>query len=738
MSRLWELGCGRLVLPKPFMTFNLSLALRLAVQSLCHHGLVAIATIMGVALGMTVVSAILIVDTNTAHTRAQLTSETRRNPNARLPRADAGRQQAVSRLDIDRISFIRRAKRKPRSTSVIPTQKGRVQKAISANQLPSPRGAEDYQAMRLAVRLASLLAFTVGALIVFYTMRYSVSSRSRAFSLLLCLGEYRSNVGLSLLVEAVILGVAGAVVGLFLSWPTARTLLAMGISTTGQAPLSSFAIPWRELVMMGAISVTVTLLGVAGPMRSLYQMQVIDVLQPRSIANNATAPHRAARGFLWVLPPLLAATYLMVRPFLLSWLSVVHFFLVEGVVVISLAILTLWWASPLLHLTLRVFETLLKVLFPLEVLLTGRRMRLTSQRIVFAIVGVTLVFSLLTCLHNITRSLKHEIQRWASKALYPYTFYQQHTPAPKETSALQKRLRQQGIYFFRLSTKAPGAFPLRLIRADDVNPYREAQGRPRLRPGSLIVSKALAARFGLLPSDVVEIWSRGTAHRFDIIDIADDVGFVAENAPYVDLKSYALFSDGNPLFANNLETTLDRYAAIRPMDGQRRPRYGHRDQRTKLLPYYRFVKSGRSLGFWQKREIDRDFLIFDFVMLMTLILAGIGVANTLLIQVYARHREFSVLRTIGISRWQVVKLLLIEGMIIGLISAFLALCLGNALGMISVSFLDHFTLFEYRFIFSVKASLGLSLIAIGSCCCAAIYPAVAAIHISSAESLHYE
>ena len=720
------------------MTFNLPLALHLAIQNLRHHGLVTIATIIGVALGMTVVSAILIVDANTAHTRAQLASATRRDQNSRLSPINMGRQQAVSRLDIDRISFIRRAKRNPRSVSVVPTQKDRVQQAIAANQSPSSRGAEDYQAMRLAVRLASLLAFTVGALIVFYTMRYAVSSRSRAFSLLLCLGEYRSNVGLSLLVEAAILGAAGAVVGMLLAWPTSRTLLAMDISTTGQTPLSGFAIPWRELGMMGAISVTLTFLGVAGPLRGLFQMQVIDVLQPHSIAHDAATPREAAQGFLWALPPLLAAAYLMTRPFLLSWLSVVHFFLIEGVVVISLAILTLWWASPLLHMTIRLFEILLKALFPLEVLLTGRRMRFTSQQIVFAIVGVTLVFSLLTCLHNITRSLKHEIQHWASKALYPYTFYQQHTPAPKKTEVLQKRWRQQGIYFFRLSTKAPGVFPLRLIRADDVNPYREAQGRPRLRPGSVIVSKALAARFGLHPSDVVEIWSRGTAHRFNIIEIADDVGFVAENAPYVDLKSYALFSDGNPLFTNNLETTLGQYGATRPIDGQQHPQYGQKDQRTKLLPYYHFIKSGRSLGFWQKREIDRDFLIFDFVMLMTLILAGIGVANTLLIQVYARHRELSVLRTIGISRWQVMKLLLIEGIILGLISAFLALCLGNALGLISVAFLDRFTLFEYQFIFSIKASLWLSLTAIGACCCAAIYPAIAAVRVSSAKSLHYE
>ena len=125
-------------------------------------------------------------------------------------------------------------------------------------------------------------------------------------------------------------------------------------------------------------------------------------------------------------------------------------------------------------------------------------------------------------------------------------------------------------------------------------------------------------------------------------------------------------------------------------------------------------------------------------MLMTLGLAGIGVANTLLMQVQARHREFSVLRTVGLSRWQIAKLLVLEGSIIGLISAVLSLILGHALGAISVTFLDRFTLFDYEFVFAVKGSVAIACLAVVACCCAALYPAVVAARTSSAESLHYE
>lgn len=123
---------------------------------------------------------------------------------------------------------------------------------------------------------------------------------------------------------------------------------------------------------------------------------------------------------------------------------------------------------------------------------------------------------------------------------------------------------------------------------------------------------------------------------------------------------------------------------------------------------------------------------------MTVLLATIGVTNTMLIQVHAREREFAVLRTLGISRAQIVRLLLVEGAVIGTVSALLALVLGHTVGAVSVAFLDRFTLFEYTLVLSSSASLAISGLALLACTLAALYPALVANRVSSAESLHYE
>jgi putative ABC transport system permease protein len=713
---------------------TLRLAGLLAFRSLRHHRMVAIASILGVSIGMLVVSAVLIVDHNTRTIvgAADTTGATLRKSSAEDAMASgAGLRLPKSRIAplVTRITFERAGQRAEQgsASALVPTQEGKGDAGAA--------GADDYAAMRLAVRLASLLSFLVGAIIVYYTMRFSVAARAREFCLLLCLGESRAGVASSLAIEATVLGAVGTALGLLVAVPAGLLLLRLGVSTTGQAPAGTTWLPWGELIAMGAISVTIALMGVIGPIRVLYRMEIAQVLQPRFLLEDLPKGTKTLLGLSWLLPPILAAAYLLSRPFLISWLSVVHFFLFEAAVVVVLAALTLWCVTPLLRGVIGLFELLIKPFLPLESLLTGRRMRLGSRQVAFAVTGIVLVFGMLTALHDITRALKDEIVQWANTAMVPYMFYER-TSMPFDDRGYKKLVADNGLIFVRMSAKLPGTLPIRIIHAEDVNPQRRSTGRPLLVPGTVIVSKTLAARYGLNPGDILTLGNRDGDHRFDIIEITDDTGYYAEDGRYVDMKSYMVFSNGNALFKDNLERTLGNYGAARFADGSLplwRPL-----PHDALYPYYLRKNFGLLRGHWQKTEIDRDFRIFDFILSMTVLLAAIGVANTLLIQVHARGRDFSVLRMIGMDRWQITKMLLAEGLIIGFVSALLAGIVGNALGAVSVSFLDHFTLFEYQFRLSKMDTVLFSGLCVLVCCLAAIYPAIVATRMSSAESLHYE
>jgi putative ABC transport system permease protein len=705
---------------------SFSLALFLAWRSLRHHRMVTLATILGVAIGMTVVGAILIVDRNSVETPIPAGAA------ANFPSA-AGDAPAKRIL---RVSFERAndARSFYSSAPSFPTQEGRLHSGLTLEAPHPRRGEEDYQAMRLAVRLASLLAFAMGAVIVFYTMRFSVASRSRELSLLLCLGEERRNVALSLLLEAALQGLAGTLTGLSIAFPAAFALIDAGISTTGRMPIGNFILPLAELVGMTFLSVVICLMGAAGPARALYGMRIVEVLQPRFLSPGIDEGNLRVSGFGWLLPPLMAAAYLALRPFLKSWLSVVQFFMLEVLFAGVLALAVLWWMTPVLRAVIRLAEWSLRPFLPLHTLLVGRRMRLTSRKLVFTVAGVTLVFSLLIALHDITRALKYEIQSWSREALMPYAFLERNARHERDSEGFRKSAESRDVYIFRMSQKVTGELPFRLVAAADVNPYLESRGRPSLGPGRVLVSRTLAARFALSPADRLVIHTQERDHRFVITEVSDDLGFFADTGQYVDLKSYFLFSDGNPLFAGALEQTIGDFAAARKRGGGR---FTPADIAALRSGYYS-AKDGWTVYAGQRREIDRDFVIFDFILMMTLLLATIGVGNGILIQVLARGREFSVLRTVGISPAQTTGLLMVEGAIIGIVSALLALLLGHTIGALSVSFLDRFTLFDYQFIFSPRSGVLFFLFAVATCCLAAVYPAVVANRISSAESLHYE
>jgi putative ABC transport system permease protein len=708
---------------------NFSLALFLARRRLRHHRMVTLATVLGVAIGMTVVGAILIVDRNSVETPIPA-GPTAIFPN--LPSAgDDSLAQRILRVSFERVNNARVFQP---SASSFPTQEGKLRSGLMSEAPLPRRGEEDYQTMRLAVRLASLLAFAMGAVIVFYTMRFSVASRSRELSLLLCLGEERRNVALSLLLEATLQGLAGTLTGLLLAFPIAFALIDAGISTTGRMPANDLILPFVELAGMTLLSVVICLLGAAGPMRALYGMRIVDVLQPRFLSPGIDEGNLRVAGFGWLLPPLMAAAYLAVRPFLKTWLSVAQFFMLEVLFTGVLALAVLWWMTPLLRGIIRLAEWSLRLLLPLHILLVGRRMRLTNRKLVFTVAGVTLVFSLLIALHDVTRALKYEIQRWSQEALMPYVFLERNPRHERDLDGLRKSAESRDLYLFRMSQKVTGELPFRLVAAADVNPYLESKGRPSLGPGRVLVSRTLAARFGLSPADRLVIHTQEQDHRFVITEVSDNLGFFAGTGQYVDLKSYFLFSDGNPLFAGALEQTIGDFAAARKRGAGR---LTPADIAALRSSYYS-ANDGWTVYAGQRREIDRDFLIFDFILIMTLLLATIGVGNGILIQVLAREREFSVLRTLGISRSQTVGLLLVEGAIIGIVSALLALVLGHTVGAISVSFLDRFTLFDYQFVFSPRSGVLFFLFAVATCCLAAVYPAVVANRISSAESLHYE
>ena len=72
--------------------------------------------------------------------------------------------------------------------------------------------------------------------------------------------------------------------------------------------------------------------------------------------------------------------------------------------------------------------------------------------------------------------------------------------------------------------------------------------------------------------------------------------------------------------------------------------------------------------------------VMFLVLVMTLVVAGFGIANVLTMVVYEKYRDIGVLRAIGASRGMVMKIFIIQGFIVGVAGVILGLLGGVAVG----------------------------------------------------------
>ena len=138
------------------------------------------------------------------------------------------------------------------------------------------------------------------------------------------------------------------------------------------------------------------------------------------------------------------------------------------------------------------------------------------------------------------------------------------------------------------------------------------------------------------------------------------------------------------------------------------------------------------------REANSDFLVFDLMLALTSVLAGVGIASHLLLSVRARRREIALYRVLGMTTGQVRRLVLLEGAFIGLLGGCLASLLGVPLGYTALGALRAVSGLDVAFDLPPSYVLLTILGAVGIATGASIHPASRAARASAAESVHHE
>jgi putative ABC transport system permease protein len=145
----------------------------------------------------------------------------------------------------------------------------------------------------------------------------------------------------------------------------------------------------------------------------------------------------------------------------------------------------------------------------------------------------------------------------------------------------------------------------------------------------------------------------------------------------------------------------------------------------------------------EREEIDGAFaIIVALLMIMTIVLAtvgGLGLMGTMSLNVIERTREIGVMRAFGASSKAVFRIVVVEGLLIGMMSWILAIGFSVPISMllareIGLSFMDY----PIAASFSVSGILIWAVLVIVISIVASLFPALRAVRLTVTQVLAYE
>jgi putative ABC transport system permease protein len=83
----------------------------------------------------------------------------------------------------------------------------------------------------------------------------------------------------------------------------------------------------------------------------------------------------------------------------------------------------------------------------------------------------------------------------------------------------------------------------------------------------------------------------------------------------------------------------------------------------------------------QKGQVDQLLLLINAMLVLSVLIAALGIVNTLAMSVIERTREIGLLRAVGLGRAQLRRMVRLEAVIISIYGAVLGLVLGTLFGV---------------------------------------------------------
>jgi putative ABC transport system permease protein len=138
------------------------------------------------------------------------------------------------------------------------------------------------------------------------------------------------------------------------------------------------------------------------------------------------------------------------------------------------------------------------------------------------------------------------------------------------------------------------------------------------------------------------------------------------------------------------------------------------------------------------QDVSSFMAIFNVVVYIAVLVAGLGVINTMTMNILERVREIGMLRAVGMTRGQVGRMVLAEAAAMGLIGAAFGLAIGWLIAKNMVTEMGRGSGWQFDYIFPTAAFIGAAATALIISQLAALYPVWRAGHMRIVEAIQHE
>lgn len=608
---------------------------------------------------------------------------------------------------------------------------------------PSSRGQQVDSVLRVysfTATVNSAFALFIGMFIIYNSFSIAVAQRRHEIGILRALGASRGQIRTLFLIESGLSGLAGSAVGLGAGLLLSRGLAGFvanmieGIYGVAERTVEVSTSP--QLLALGLGMGLVTSL-VAGflPARNAARVDPIQALQKGRVQVLSAGENRIRR--IVAIAFAIGAAVLL----LIARASVVFY------IGLALALVAMLLVGPSAALWLtRAIRPALKWLRPVEGALAADSLIQAPRRTSATVTALMLSLALVVSLGGVAKASFDSIMDWTTTALNPDLFV---TPTPNVSdrnfrfpasmadaiAGIEGVDEVQRVRSHRIQYRNTPVMIV-AIEADSLGDRAArppVEGPPEMyemaaRGEGVILSDNFAGLHGLHAGDVIGLDTPTGRHQAPVIglvvDWSDQQGTIL-----MDRKTYVRW------WQDDTVNVVRVYLAGGVAPGDVRQRIIDRFAGTKRL----FVMTNQEIRSWIT-DLTNQWMALSYAQIaIAVLVAVLGIVNTLTVSIIDRRRELGVLQAVGGLRNQIRHTIWMEAVAIGIVG----LVMGFGAGAVMLRYVLDMTRRDLTgmalpYTFPIGLAGILVPLILGAAFVAALWPAESAVRGSLVEALEYE